>query len=69
MILIVVHVFFKQTIKKLEPEKNDVEKITLLVDFTGVGMGLAGVDNTKISIEVLNILQNHYPEVRRTIKN
>ena len=47
----------------MKPEENGVEKITLLIDFTGVGMSLAGVDNTKVSLEVLNILQNHYPEV------
>ena len=47
----------------MNPEENDMEKMTLLIDFTGVGMGMAGVDNTKVSIEVLNILQHHYPEV------
>ena len=66
----------------MHSDVNNVEKITLLIDFTGVGMvreissvktfsfylnhgaqAMAGIDNTKISIEVLNILQNHYPEV------
>lgn len=43
-------------------EKNNREKITLLIDFDAHNKGTGGGNSIKIATEVLGILTNHYPE-------
>ena len=42
-------------------EENGVEKIVWIVDWKGYSQ-LSGMSMSKLSVEVLDIVQNHYPE-------
>jgi len=45
----------------LAANKNNREKLTLMVDFKGNSQ-ISGLANVKVSLEVLQVLQDHYPE-------
>jgi len=40
---------------------NDKEKICLILDYKGTSQ-MSGIANYKVNLEVLNVLQDHYPE-------
>eukprot|EP01095_Lingulamoeba_sp_RSL-Kostka_P014736 TRINITY_DN6554_c0_g4_i1.p1 TRINITY_DN6554_c0_g4~~TRINITY_DN6554_c0_g4_i1.p1 ORF type:complete len:286 (-),score=77.55 TRINITY_DN6554_c0_g4_i1:68-925(-) len=64
LVFVMEEAIFKM--KKLNEEnierEKPIEKVCLMVDYTNCGLGMAGVNNTKISLECLNVLQDHYPE-------
>jgi len=45
----------------LAAKEHNQEKLTILVDYKGASQ-IAGLSNISVSKEILNILQNHYPE-------